>query len=410
MTSTDRFPVVPSADVSKCPYPAYWKLREEAPVHNVPGTNDYVISRYEDVMFVLRHPESFSSVTYVLENGARRQSTVADLEGRETDQIVATFQGSDAPVHTWKRRFASAHFKPSQVRDYADVIQDVVDALLAEFIHDGEVEFIGQFAQPLGTQVSFMIVGLPLEDAELARKWTRYDGQASPYHSAERQAEIALAVREMNECIDDVVRSRHDNPVEDMVSSFVADHVERNGPELGLQHAAMDLFSVLLGGVGTSSHMLGNIMLQLIRNPEWIDKARGDIRVLTHIVEESLRVESPVQWTPRMATRDVELGGVTIPAGAQILLLWGSANRDGAKFDGPSEFNPDRGDSQQHLAFGHGIHFCLGAPLARLEAQIAFATLLDAMDDIRLTDESVASVDSWVFRGYQRLNCSFKRR
>jgi cytochrome P450 len=397
--------VFPSADVARCPYPAYAALRDEEPVHRVPGRDgEVLVSRYEDIIFILRNPDLFSNVTYVLEDGARRPATLADLESRRPDSI-ATFQGSDPPAHTWKRKLSSAHFRPGQVREYEPIIRATVDELIDGFIDRRSVEFISAFARPLGAIVTMLIMGLPVEDARHAEGWSQYDGQGTPYHEAARQEQIAAQVRDMHAYIQKAITERYDEPRDDVLTKFVQAHVDASGEELGLQHAQFDAFSVMLGGVGTSSHMLGNVLMLLIANPEQMARARADQSVLHGAIEESLRLESPVQWNLRLAKQDVKLSDQTVKAGSFVLMLYGAGNRDERHFPDPETFDATRDNNRQHLAFGHGLHFCLGAPLARLEAQVAFEHLFARTTDIQFDGpDPYDHADSLAFRGLDRLD------
>jgi cytochrome P450 len=397
--------VFPSQEVARCPYPAYAALRDEEPVHRVPGRDgEIVVSRYDDIIYILRNPQLFSSVTYVLENGARRPATIDDLKSRRPDS-VATFQGSDRPAHTWKRKLSSAHFRPGQVREYEPIIRRTVDELIDRFIDRGHVEFISEFARPLGGIVTMLIMGLPVEDARHAEAWSSYDGQGTPYHEQARQDAIAEQVRDMHAYIRTALHERHEHPRDDVLTTFLQAHIEASGVDLGLEHAQYDAFSVMLGGLGTSSHMLGNTLLLLLANTDEMARARADDAVLQQAIEEALRLESPVQWNLRMATDDVQLSDQTVKAGSFVLMLYGAGNRDERHFPDPDTFDAGRDNVRQHLSFGHGLHFCLGAPLARLEAQVAFEHLFRRTSAIELDGpDAYDRADSLAFRGLDRLD------
>ncbi len=400
--------VYPSPAVAPCPYATLATLRADAPIHKVEGSGDYLVSRREDILHVLRHPEQFSNVSYVLEDGMTRAATLDDLAAR-TETSVSTFQSSDEPAHKWKRKLASAHFRPGQVRTYEPIIRATVDELIDGFIGDGEVEFISRFARPLGARATMLIMGLPVEDADYAEAWSLYEGQATRYHDDARRELIAEQVRQMHSYIGKAIDERYREPRGDVLSTFVAAHVDAHGPELGLEHARYDAFSVMLGGVSTSSHMLGNAMLLLLQNPDQLALVRDDHSLIGPALEEALRVESPVQWNVRLVREDTEIGGERIPAGSLLLLLFGSANRDDSYFPEPDRFDVTRENSKNHFAFGHGLHFCLGAPLARLETQLAFEGLLTRLADLRFaSEESFERVDSLAFRGLERLDIAFE--
>jgi cytochrome P450 len=377
-------------------------------VQKVPERNEYLISRHADIVHVIRHPELFSNVTYVLEDdGMTRAATLADFETRDAE-TVSTFQSSDPPAHKWKRKLASEHFRPGRVRTYEPIIRATVDRLIDGFIDTGKVEFISEFARPVGARATMLIVGLPEEDSRHAVSWSRYEGQGTRYHDEERRASIAEDVHEMHVYIENAIRERYQRPRDDVLTAFVQSHVERNGEELGLQHARYDTFSVMLGAAGTSSHMLGNIMLLLLQNPDQMAKARGNRALLANAIEETLRLESPVQWNVRLVRADTEIDGVPVPAGALVLLLFGAGNRDADRFEDPDRFDVERANSKLHLAFGNGLHFCLGAPLARLEAEIAFERLFARLKNIRLAGpESYERLESLAFRGLESLELEF---
>ena len=409
--TTDAHEVVfPAAEIAACPFPTYSMLRSEDPVHKVPGRSEYLVSRYDDIISVIRRPEIFSNVTYVLENGMTRAATLEDLASRSPDS-VATMQSSDRPAHTWKRKLASAHFRPGQVRLYEPIIRATVDELIDEFIDAGQVEFISQFARPLGARLTMLIVGLPPEDARHAESWSRYEGQGTRYHDTERRASIAAEVQAMHDYIENAVRERHERPRDDVLSQFVQAHVAASGEGLGLQHAVYDTFSVMLGGVGTSAHMLGNFMLMLLEHPDQMAAVSGDQELRRTAFEETLRLESPVQWNVRMVVSDTQIGGVEVPAGALVLLLYASANRDERRFADATQFDPMRDNVKSHLAFGNGLHFCLGAPFARLEAEIAFERLFARIDNIQFAPgEGYSRLDSLAFRGVERLPLTFNAK
>ena len=401
--------VFPSEEVSGCPFATYHQLREEASVHGIPGRPEYVVSRYEDIVEVLHHPEVFSSETFILENGVRRLATLADRETVE-ETYVTTFQAVDPPKHTWKRKLASQHFRPGAVHAYEPIIRSTVDALIDDFAEHGRVEFISEFARPVGARATMLLMGLPADDAWKAEPWGRYDGQATPYRTREDQDEIAAQVRDMHEYVRRAVKARYENPRDDVLSHFIAGHVETSGPELGLEHARFDTFSVLLGGMSTSAHLVGNMMMLLLRDPEATRRARAERSAREGLIEETLRLESPVQWNVRMALRDYTLGETMIEAGTLVMVLYGSGNRDERHFPEPETLDLDRANQRSHLAFGHGLHFCLGAPLARLAAQLAFERLLARVDNLALAgEEPIDRAYSYVFRGLTRMDLTFDR-
>lgn len=408
--------VFPSPEVSTCPYPMYQTLRDEGPVHRVPGVNqwggkEYVVTRYDDIVEIMRTPKVFSNVTFVVENFKRRLVTPEERAKLGEDSI-STFQGADPPRHTWKRKIAAKHLliRPGSVAAHRPIVEQVIDELIDGFVDDDHVEFITQFARPAGARATMRILGMPADDAVLGERWGSFEGQAIPYHTTARQALIAEDVHDMQDYVMRAVVDRHEHPrPDDIVSAFVAAHVEHSGPELGLQHARADLSSVMLGGMGTSAHLIGNVMTLLLDNPDTMRAARASRHGREHVVEETLRLDSPVQWNVRMALRDYDLNGTTIEAGSLVMVLFGSGNRDERQFPDPEQVNLERKNERTHLAFGFGLHFCVGAPLARLIAQTAFEKLFARTDQFAYAGEVPTRLDSLAFRGNTRLDLTFEK-
>lgn len=384
--------VVPSVEVARCPYEAYASLRRDAPVHLVPGRDEWVLSRHEDVVFALRHPEIFSN------------------EG-PTERAVPTSSRSilntDPPAHKEQRRLASRSFTPARIREYEPGIRRATDELIDRFAEAGEVEFVAAFAAALPIMVIAEIMGLPREDFAYIKRFTQVEGAGTPYLPPALQRELLGIGREMGTYLREKIEQRYADPGDDALSELVRGQVERDG-ELRLEYLVAEAGALLGGGVVSTAHMLTSTMLLLMRNPDVMARVRHDPSVLPRLLEESLRVEAPVQWQPRYTTQEVELHGRRIPAGARVFLLYGAANRDDRTFDTPEELDIDRENVKRHLSFGLGTHFCVGAPLARLEGTIAFERLLARMDDIRLSERNdYTPVGGVTFRGVTDLHLRF---
>jgi cytochrome P450 len=373
----------PSIEVNSCPSPyAYYEaVRSEAPVLKVPSHNHYVVGRVEDIIYVTRHPEIFSNHHSVFdERGYLRAATLEEVN-EDRPWAIAT---SDPPLHTDKRRLTlDVMLRPSRLRDYEGMIADIVEELIDGFIDRGSCEFVTEFAEALPAGVMWRMLGLPEEDRHLAVKWGQFEGFGFRFAPEERQAESAEIVREVTAYMQAAILDRHEKIRDDALSSWIAAHKEKASGELDLASVVTDAITLMFGGLATSTHMFANIMQLLLWHPEQMKAVREDYAQIPHAVEEAVRMESPVQQTPRLCIVDTELGGVKIPAGATVLLAWGCANRDEAVFDKSDEFDIDRADLRKHVGFGHGAHFCVGAPLARLEGKIGFERLFDRLDDFR---------------------------
>jgi cytochrome P450 len=237
------------------------------------------------------------------------------------------------------------------------------------------------------------------------------DGVGIQYRPSEDIAEAQKISQDLFDYVRGIVVDRHDNPRDDGVSEMVQAHAELFG-RLELGKATADVANMLAGGIVTTAHLIGTAMLTLVRNPNVLAAVSADPGRITALIEEALRIDAPVQYVPRWTTKQTEFGGVTIPAGAQVNLLIGAADRDPAAFGEPDEARLDRPNQNDHLAFGQGIHFCVGAPLARLEARVAFEQLLARLADIRLDEQrsDVRNIDSLTFRGPRRLVLTFRGR
>lgn len=397
----------PSAEAMKCPFPLYARFREDAPVYKLPGRNEYVISRYDDIFAVTMNPEAFSNHSSIFENGYMRSGT---LEDHVNPDIAWGIGNSDPPQHTWKRKLAFEMFKPGVLRQYETMIREHVDSLIDRFIDDGEVEFVSQFAARLPAMVILTIFGLPLAHVDRAIRWSAFDGMGTRYNSQDIQDKAREALVDLGDYLRDLVVERAGNPGQDALSTHLRKHVEIRG-RLDVPHIVAEAAMLLAGGIITTNHLIASMMKLLIDNPGEMTRVRHDNALLRRAVEETLRVESPVQFGLRLALRDTQVGDTTIPAGAICLLLWGSANRDPERFEAPGDFLIDRKNAKANMAFGNGPHFCLGAPLARMEAQIAFERLLQRLPDIRYAPgrNDFALQPTVTFRAPKQLFLEFDR-
>jgi len=396
--------VYPSDEVCPHPYEHFAALRQEAPVHKVPGRDEYLVSRHADIVEVMRQPELFSNLVFIIEDGVSR---VARLEDVRPDRVGPIFS-SDPPAHTKKRRIAFEYVKPGRLRAYEPVIHAIVDELIDAFAPRGTVEFVQELAVPLPTRAIMAVLGFPPEDAEKTLAWGDYDGHGNRYLPPERRKNVEGGIRAMVAHVRDAVLDRYAQPRDDMLSDFVRARVAADGGELDLPNVVAETVNFINGGMHTTRDMLGNTMRFLLDHPDQRALALSDPALLVKAIEESLRLESTLQWTGRLVVRDTEVGGTQIPAGSVLILLLASANRDAAVFDEPDAFDLCRPQLKAHLAFGTHIHSCLGAPLARAEGRIAFERLFARLPNLRLASgNDFAPRDSFNFRGLQALHLEF---
>jgi cytochrome P450 len=393
----------PSPNGFACPYPLYAELRATEPVKKLPGREEYLVTGRDEILWITRHPELFSSRHSVFDDGRMRAGTLADL-GPDRPAGIGR---CDPPQHAPKRKLAFELFKPGRLRAYDEMIQGHVDGLIDAFIARGSCEFVAEFADPLPVKVILSLFGLPAEDHERAYAWGRYEGAGSRFAPPERQESARQSMLGLGAYMREAIVARYEEPRDDELSRFVHAHVEHYG-ELDLPNIVPDATTLMIGGIFTTTHLISNMMQLFLANPSQLALVREDHALLGRATEEALRAEAPVQWSPRLASTDVEVGGVKIPAGAMLILVWASVNHDDALFADGDRFDVMRPNVKDHLSFGHGLHYCLGAPLARMEARIGFERLFDRVGSLRLAPGFEPEyLEAPLFRGPKSLQIEF---
>ena len=391
----------PTVESLRCPYSLYAEMRSAGVTRRADPPHEFVLTRHEDVAFALRNPELFSSKepphpgSNIVYDGAPGLSAVQE----------------DPPQHTRQRKLIIRPFTPKRLREHRAMIEDVVDELIERSFGSGSVEFVADFAVPLPAYVTCAILGLPRSDVDWIAEWGQLEGRGVRFRApADRELQAARAAR-MGDYLAEHLEARIARPTDDGLSELVELQRERDG-ETDLVSLVAEAGLLLAGGVVTTGHMLASAMLLLIRNPAELAELVRDPAEIPRMLEEAIRVESPVQWVPRVTTDDVELSGVTIPKGSTVLVVLGAANRDVERFDEAECFQIERPNVKSHVGFGLGTHFCLGAPLARMEGTIAFERLLSRFTGFRLADEQaeLEPIESVLFHGLRRLDIRFDRR
>ncbi|MDX6438049.1 MAG: hypothetical protein QOF45_632 [Gaiellaceae bacterium] len=391
----------PSPELQECPFPYYQALRQQAPVHQIPGRDEYLVSRWEDITYIAEHPDLFSSalvpgsVTASSRTGGAEQTSFsyfADGHAAVGAAGDATFGYSptsmaicDPPENKMKRAVGLKLIGRERLRDYEPFIRRYTEELIDSFIDRREVEFVGEFASWLPIKVIADVLGLPQQDLTLLKRLGGRAAQGARFLTDEELAEEDRASRELVEYLRTHILDRYDNPRDDGLGQLVSGQVARDG-RLNLQYLMSEAGVLLVAGNASTSHMLSSAMMLLLQNPDQLEQVQVNRSLIRPLLEEALRLESPVQWTSRTTTQDVEITDVQVPAGSTLLILWASGNRDPRKWEDADRFWPERPDiAKRQLAFGRGAHLCLGAPLARLEGEIAFNMLLDRMTNLCFT-------------------------
>jgi pimeloyl-[acyl-carrier protein] synthase len=351
------------------PYPLYHRLRTESPVHWDPLLRVWVVTRYEDVIRVLRDfsAERTPTPAQLTLMGLAALNPVAKV-------MVKQMLFLDPVAHTRIRSFASAAFTPARVDGLRSHIRDIIQNLLKPVAAKGRMNLIADLAEPLPCIVTAEMLGVPVEDHPQLKLWSQDFAEVlgNFQHNPDRVQRILKCTEEMSDYFRRMMHSDKLRP-EGLVNALK--NAEINGDRLTEEEVIANCIITMVGGQETTTNLLGNGVLALLRNPDQLEKLRANPALVPSAVEELLRFESPTQYTGRIAAHDTEIGGKIIKQKQAVFAVLGAGNRDPERFPNPDKLDIARPDNK-HLAFGWGAHFCFGAPLARIEAQIAFEELL----------------------------------
>lgn len=383
------------------PYPVYERLLAEAPIYQAPF-GAWVLSRYAFCSTVLQHPEMSVDQTNAagFEEFVKQQGLEDFMEFRNE---VRPFLFMDPPDHTRLRGLVAKAFTPRVVEGLRPRIRELVDELLDQAQEAGAMDIIEDLAYPLPITVICEMLGVPPADQETFKGWSRELARAlDPEMTVPRDAleRRRKAVSEFADYFLGLISERRKRPKEDLLSALVA--VEEEGVRLTESELLSTCILLLVAGHETTVNLIGNGVLQLLRHPDQLALLGRDPSLARSAVEEVLRFDPPVQMTGRIALQDITLGDVTMAKGEQMVILLAAANRDPKQFDSPERFDVAR-VKNPHLAFSMGIHFCLGAPLARVEGQIALASLARRFPAMKLQTEEPPYKENIVLRGLATL-------
>lgn len=393
MTAAPETPETPQApelftwEFATDPYPAYGWLREHSPVHRTTlpsGVEAWLVTRYADARQALADARLSKNPVHHSER-AHAKGKVG-IPGERSADLMTHLLNIDPPDHTRLRRLVSKAFTPRRVAEFAPRVQELTDRLIDGFAKTGEADLIHEFAFPLPIYAICDLLGVPAEDQDDFRDWAGMMIR----HGGGPRGGVARAVKKMRAYLLELIHRKRADPGDDLISGLIkaSDH----GEHLTENEAAAMAFILLFAGFETTVNLIGNGMYTLLRHPEQraalqLALAEGDTALLATAVEELLRYDGPVELaTWRFATEPLTIGGRAIATGDPVLVVLAAADRDPARFESPDALDLTRRDNQ-HLGYGHGIHYCLGAPLARLEARAALATLLTRLPDLALAVE-----------------------
>lgn len=354
--------------------PIYRTLRDHFPVYRSRRGGWYALSRFDDVLRAAHDVATFSNAV------------------AEAQLFLPMMIYMDPPRHPALRALLSKAFTPRRIAGLEPRIRSVVTALIDSFIGLGRCEFVHDFATLLPSIVVGELIGVPATHLEEFRYWTERFLTGTADENREAAAQIYRVFTGL-------LQARRAVPADDLMSALI--QAEIDGTHLTDEELLGFCFLLILGGNDTTTSLLGNGIELLARHPDQRARLIADPSLVPAAIEEMLRIAAPTQALPRTATRDVLLHGQTIPAGSRVMLVYGAANLDEREFPDPDRFQIDR-PIARHLAFGHGAHFCLGAPLARLEARVAFEELLRRLPDYELQAEPVRLRSHWA-RAFETL-------
>ncbi len=381
------------------PYPMYHRLRTEDPVHQSP-LGFWVLTRYDDVLFSLRDARLAKEAI---------PAVIAQRFGITNPPTIGqSMLDRDPPDHTRLRGLVNKAFTPRVVEQLRPRVQTIVDDLLARLDGRHEMDLIDEFAYPIPVIVICELLGVPVADRDRFKSWGLDIARSLDAVLFGPQSDVAergaVARHALAEYFRDLIAERRKAPREDMLSALIA--AEEAGDRLSETEMLATCILLLVAGHETTVNLIGNGTLALLRNADQLRRLREDPRLIATAVEELLRYDGPVQRTARVTSEELKIGDRVIPADEMVMPFLGAADRDPAHFAEPDRLDLGRRENR-HVAFGFGIHFCLGAPLARVEGQIALGTLVRRFPNLALATDRPEFRMSLTLRGLARLPVTF---
>jgi cytochrome P450 len=382
------------------PYPLYARLRQDGPVIFDSDLNTWIVLGHAEAGAGLRDPRL----------GAQRMfddATALPAELQPMQSIFAFVSQQmlfrDPPDHTRLRGLVSKAFTPRMIEMMRGAIQGIVDRLIDAALPRHGMDAILDFAYPLPTTVIARMLGVPEADNDRFKRWSDDFAEFLGTPQMDAVERLIRSVAELTDYFRALIPTRRGDE-QDLLGALL--RAEEHGDALSESELFANIILLLAAGHETTTNLIGNGLYALLTRPDQMQRLRSDPALIPTAVEEFLRFDAPVQFTTRVARESLTLGAQAIPAGKEIFFVLGAANRDPAQFADPDALDVGRRDNR-HLAFGFGPHFCLGAPLARLEGQIAFATLLRRLPDLRLLEDAPPHLPNAAFHGFQRLPVAF---
>jgi len=403
------------------PYPYFDALREGCPVQREPHHDVVMVTGYDEALGVYHDTATFSSCNSV---SGPFPGFPVPLEGDDVSALVEEHRNAlpmsdqvitfDPPVHTAHRALLMRLLTPKRLKDNEAFMWRLADAQLDEFVANGKCDFIGEFAMPFTMLVIADLLGVPESDHEMFRVELGGRGPRGTVGGTSKEAMARNPLEFLYERFSEYIEERRREPRDDVLTSMAeATFPDGSTPEvIDVVRLAANIFAA---GQETTVRLLGTTLQLIGERPDLQQLLRDDRDRIPNFVEEALRIESPVKGDFRLSRVPVTVGGVDLPAGTTVMVLNGAANRDPRQFEQPEQFAIDRENARQHIAFGHGAHFCPGAPLARAETRVSIERILDRMDDIEISEAEHGPpgarryeyVPTFILRGLRSLHLEF---
>ncbi len=417
MAVTDFHPLSP--ETLECPYPFYEAMHAEAPVHFAPGLPMALVSTYDLIQEVVHNPAVYSSAIPTGPADLVRAEEDLDPElrelRREALKMPATLLSADPPWHGRYRSIVNKAFAARRVNGMEGYVREIVTSVIDDFIDEGKVEMVSQFADRLPLAVIADQIGVPR--AELTEFKKRSDlaiGGIDTKVPPELELAKARAGIDLQRYLIARAEERRREPKDDMLTVLATSMLETDEGPRPLTDG--EILSILqqfqVAGKETTAHAIGMTMQLLVQHPDQMARLKADPSLIPNLIEEGLRMETPVRALFRVTTRDTELGGVALPQGTVLMLVFAAANRDEKEFACPAQFDVGRENAKSQLAFSAGPHYCVGSALARLELRVAFEELLRRLDNVRLDpdhDPNPPHTASYILRGLTELHLLFDK-
>jgi cytochrome P450 len=382
------------------PYPSYAELRGRGRIHFNEGTNQWIVPHHSDVHALLRDRRFGRTYLHLASHAEMGRPEDQPSTGPFWKLIRDGILDMEPPDHTRVRRLVAKAFTPRMVEQLRERVQAMTEALADRLADEGEADLIATVAEPLPVNVIAELLGIPEADRHHLRPWSADICRMYELNPTEEDARVASrAAVEFSDYLRGLIRERRGNPTPDLIGELV--QVVDQGDRLTEDEMIGTCVLVLNAGHEATVNVTGNGWWALFRNPGELERLRRDPSLVRSAIEELMRFETPLQMFERWVMEDAEVCGVRVPKGQELALLFGSANRDPAAFDRPDDLDLGR-NPNPHMSFGAGIHFCLGAPLARVELEASFATLLRRFPRIELVEEPDWK-PNYIIRGLKEL-------